>query len=153
MKDLKKIEAKIEKFIDDFNKQVSIIEDNKDFHASIIKLSAKYPEHKELLEFIVLINDKLETRQSLFSDMVSDSFLEMMRIKKEVIGKLIRKEEDMAKTKELEHLSNKERFINKLKGLSFKDYRFILILLAIIVGGAALIIVPGLIGDILISIK
>ncbi len=131
MEDYRKIEKNIEKLINDFNKQVSHIEDNKDFHSSIIELSAKYPEHKELLEFIVLINDKLETRQSLFSDMVSDSFLDMMRIKKEIVIKLIDKES-----------SDKERIINKIKGISFKDYKFIAILLAVIVLGLGIILAP-----------
>jgi hypothetical protein len=129
MKDLEMMENELCKLIDDFNKQVGSMDDYNDFHNRLIKLSTEHPQHKELLEFIVMINDKLETKHSIFSDLITDSFVELMGIKKQVIKKMIEKEE-------------KKTLWNRLTSVSLKDYKFILLIIAIIVIGTGLIIYP-----------
>jgi len=134
MKDYEEIEKSLDKLIDDFSKQIVHIDDNTNFHNSIIELSSKYPEHKELLEFIVMVNDKLETKHSVFSDLVSDSFIELMKLKKEVLHELKREPKKSV-------ISN----LNILKNISLKDTKFILILLAIILGSFTIIFAPNVV--------
>ena len=134
MKKLECIEKSIDKLIEEFNRQVVSMDDNKEFHNTIINLSSKYPEHKELLEFIVMVNDKIETRQSIFSDMIIDSFNELMRIKKEVLIKMIEKE----------RIENEKKVFAKLKNLKASDYKTILFFIAIIIFGAAILIYPDI---------
>jgi hypothetical protein len=130
MKNLECMEKSIDKLIEEFNKQVVSMDDNKEFHNTIINLSSKYPEHKELLEFIVMVNDKIETRQSIFSDMIIDSFNELMRIKKDVLMKMIEKE----------RLENEKKLFSKIKKIDISDYKSILFLIAIIVLGASILL-------------
>lgn len=90
MKDLKEIESSLDQLYSDFNHQLEALgSDSKEFHKSLIELSSKYPDHKELLQFIVFINDKIETKQSMFSDIVVDSFNELVRTKKFLVRKMI----------------------------------------------------------------
>jgi hypothetical protein len=134
MKNLECMEKSIDKLIEEFNKQVVSMDDNKEFHNTIINLSSKYPEHKELLEFIVMVNDKIETRQSIFSDMIIDSFNELMRIKKEVLIKMIEKE----------RIENEKKLFAKLTNLKASDYKTILFFIAIIIFGAAILLYPDI---------
>ena len=124
MEELKKIEASLIKLQEEFNIQISAMtNDSKIFHNSIIELSAKYPNHKELLQFIVQINDKLETNQSIFSDIVIDSFNDMINVKHVMLKKMILTQEKMAK----ENLKNSP-FIDKIKKIEFsKNMKFITI--------------------------
>lgn len=86
MKNIDKLQEDLEKIKNEFNQQISALEtDQKDFHNSLIALSAKYPEHLEMLQFIVFINDKLETNQSLFIDIVGDTFNSTIENKQEFI--------------------------------------------------------------------
>ena len=74
----------------DFNTQINAIESNKvEFDDVLIELSAKYPEHRELLSFIVHVNDKLETNQTIFVDIVSDTLNEIIKNKNILIKKII----------------------------------------------------------------
>jgi len=137
MKDYEEIEKSLDKLIDDFSKQMVHIDDNTNFHNSIIELSSKYPEHKELLEFIVMVNDKLETKHSVFSDLVSDSFIELMKLKKEVLHEL-KRENDKQKTTN----SKKTSIIDNFKKITLKDTKTILILISIIITGITVIFSP-----------
>jgi len=134
MKKLEYMEKSIDKLIEEFNRQIVSMDDNKEFHNTIINLSSKYPEHKELLEFIVMVNDKIETRQSIFSDMIIDSFNELMRIKKEVLIKMIEKE----------RIENEKNILTKLKNLKVSDYKTILFFIAIIIFGVVILIYPDI---------
>jgi uncharacterized coiled-coil DUF342 family protein len=58
MHKLTEIENSLIKLHDDFNKQIQALGNNpQEFHKVLIELSTKYPDHKELLQFIVFIND------------------------------------------------------------------------------------------------
>ena len=101
IQDLEKIEISLIKLKRDFNIQLSALSsDSKEFHNSIIELSYKYPNHKELLQFIVHVNDKLEAHQSLFSDIVADTFNDMLEVKADMVGKMIQIQKKAIKDKE-----------------------------------------------------
>jgi len=90
MKDYKKIEKSLNKLHNDFNLQLNALgNDSVQFHDAIIELTAKYPEHKDLLHFIVHINDKLETNHTLFSEIFIDSFNDLIRIKQNMLDKIM----------------------------------------------------------------
>jgi hypothetical protein len=89
MKDIIRIERTLDKLEHDFNTQLSALGNNtNDFHNALIDLTAKYPEHKDLLQFIVHINDKLEMNHNIFSEVITDTFTEMLKLKKDLIIKL-----------------------------------------------------------------
>lgn len=70
----------------DFNVQLNGIEnDLKEFHKILINLTKKYPEHAELLEFIVFINDKLETNQTQYKQVISEVITKMIDYKKIIL--------------------------------------------------------------------
>ena len=80
--ELKRIDNSLEKLQDDFNKQLDAIEDDThSFHRAMIELSAKNPEHKEIVQFIVLVNDKLETKHKNHSEVMVDSLNEMINVR------------------------------------------------------------------------
>ena len=71
----------------DFNVQLNGIEnDLKEFHKILINLTKKYPEHAELLEFIVFINDKLETNQTQYKQVISEVITKMIDYKKIILA-------------------------------------------------------------------
>jgi len=138
MKELKKIDESLERLHSDFNKQLEILgSDTKEFHNALIDLSAKYPDHKELLQFIVFINDKLETNQSMFAEIVVDSFNEMIKTKKQLVQKLL---------EERENSNNNLTLWEKVKITTgtMKNIKMILTALAVILLAAGVIIAPDM---------
>jgi len=133
MKNLKKIENSLEKLHDDFNKQLEAIgTDSTEFHKALIELTAKYPDHKEIIHFIVSVNDRLTTQHSIFSEVLSDSFNELVKIKKDLLYNLI----DDKQESSIKNTS----FISKIK--TFKDIKIILVTLSIIAIAVGVIFAP-----------
>ena len=148
MKDLKKIEASLELLHSDFNKQLAALSrDSKEFHTALIELSFKYPDHKELLQFIVFINDKLETNHTIFSDIVTESFNELVRVKKEMVTKIIEDKEVVV----VESTKPKKAFLARVLGHAniFKDIKLGLISLAVILLAIAVLVAPGMFLEVL----
>jgi len=142
MKELIKIDQSLQKLQNDFNSQLEVLgSDTKEFHNALIELSSKYPDHKELLQFIVFINDKLEINQNLFGEIVSDSFNEMIRLKKELICDIMAKHEPLKDTQK-----DEGTLWSKTKGFigSFKNAKIILTAMAVIALAAAVIIAPAM---------
>lgn len=119
MDQLEKIDRTLDALNKEFNQQIQASQDKKDvnmFHNDIIKLTSKYPEHAELLEFIVLVNDRLETKHSIFSDIIIDSFNVLVQNKKSLI----------------DHMKYQNSFMGRIKNFTFKDIKIIGIIGAII---------------------
>jgi hypothetical protein len=141
MKELKKIDESLELLHNDFNKQLEALgSDTKEFHNALIDLSAKYPDHKELLQFIVFINDKLETNQSMFADIVVESFNELIRTKKTLVQKLLDEKENITK------VSNDLSIWQKVKVATgaMKNIKMILTSIAVILLAVGVIIAPDM---------
>ena len=150
LKNLMKIEASLEKLQNDFNSQLSVLQsDTKEFHNSIIDLSAKYPEHKELLQFIVFINDKLETNQKLFEEIITDSFNCLIENKRSLIAEVIlNKEENCLKVGDCK----KDRgFFGKVKDytIGLKDAKLLTTSLAVIAVVAGALIAPDILMNVI----
>lgn len=86
MQKLIEVAASLVKLEADFNNQLSAIEDDtQTFHAAMIELTANNPENKELVQFIVFVNDKLETKHQTHSEVMIEAFNEMISVKKRLI--------------------------------------------------------------------
>jgi len=137
MEKLQEINESLTQLQEDFNRQISIIgSDKMEFHDVLIELTAKYPEHKELLSFIVHINDKLETNQTLFVDVVSDTFNELIKNKNALVKKII--SEKKIRLEDTGSIWGKTKSITTF----FKNSKIILTALAIIAIAGAVIIAP-----------
>lgn len=85
-KDLDKIDEKLSQLQIDFNKQIHAIEDDvNEFHKQLINLGVKHPDSKELIEFIVFINDRIEMKQTQFEDVLKDTVKQLIDYKKDLI--------------------------------------------------------------------
>ena len=88
-KDLKSIDDSLVKLKEDFNNQMDANEDDTNsFHNTVIDLAAKNPEHKELLRFMVFVNDKLETKHKTYAEIYSDAFNELITTKRDLLNTL-----------------------------------------------------------------
>jgi len=140
MKELKKIDQSLMKLQQDFNTQLeSLGSDTNEFHNALIELSAKYPNHKELLQFIVFINDKLEINQNIFHEIVCDSLNQLIRLKKDLVCDIIDIHSKGIKQEENTLWGKTKSFIG-----SFKNIKMILTALAVISLAAAVIIAPAM---------
>ena len=83
---LKELEESLKLLKREFNEQLnSISTDTIALNTAIIRLSSKYPEHADLLEFILFVNDRIDTKHTIFSEVVIDSFNTLVDIKKELL--------------------------------------------------------------------
>lgn len=86
IRELDELYNKLEELKRDFNNQLNGMEcDLNEFHKILINLSKKYPEQSELLEFIVFINDKLETNQTQYKQIISDAINRLISYKQIII--------------------------------------------------------------------
>ena len=142
MKDLKRLDEALDRLHTDFNTQLNAIQsDSKEFHTSIVDLVAKYPEHKEIINFTIFVNDKLETNQRIFSDVVTESFNEIIKNKRMLVQAIIDSHKD---------LENKSGFKKTLESLSsLADFKMIFISIAVIVLVIGVLIVPSQLVEVL----
>jgi hypothetical protein len=152
MKELKKIESSLEKLHKDFNSQLQALStDSKEFHNSIIDISTKYPEYKELLQFMVFINDKLETNQNMFSEVVIDSFNELVKVKKDLVQEIITGKEVIGKySEDGTPKSFWSNFLSKFK--TFKDIKIALTTISISLIALSALFVPDKLLEILAAL-
>jgi len=89
MQNLTEVDNSLIKLRVDFNKQLAAIEDDtQSFHAAMIELSARNPENTELVQFIVFVNDKLETKHKTHSEVMIEAFNELIDVKRSLIHAL-----------------------------------------------------------------
>lgn len=70
-----------------FNTQFNDITfDLKSLHEKLITLSTEFPEHKNLIEFIIFINDRIEIKQTHMKDVLTDTFNELIKVKQEILN-------------------------------------------------------------------
>jgi hypothetical protein len=100
------------------------------FHKRLIDLISKNPEDKEILEFIVLVNDKIETKIDNYFEIINYIMLDSLKIKSNIISFLKNLElEEINKIKNIEttfvnninknQANNKPTMIQKIKKIDF----------------------------------
>lgn len=99
--DLREIESSLEELSKELDIQISQYElDNNEFHNNLIELISKYPEYKELIHFIVSVNDRLVTTQILSRDVFYEAIKGII-LQKRILIKMLHKEyEEKNKPKE-----------------------------------------------------
>jgi hypothetical protein len=121
-----------EKMIDDFNK---LYDGEKELHDRLIKISTSHPDQVELLNFMVFLNDRLSTSQKKGHEAVLDTLTKIMKNKKELL-KIVEK--------------NKKK-INKppiWRRIEFKDFKVILLTMAMIILMLGLLFFPDFRADV-----
>lgn len=130
-KGLEKIDEKLSQLQTEFNKQIHAIEDDvNEFHKQLINLGVKHPDSKELIEFIVFINDRIEMKQTQFEDVLKDTIKQLIDYKKELV---VINNKMVAKVNELDERKPPSMFqwvLSKVK--TFADIKIIVGLVTII---------------------
>lgn len=139
--DLKEIEKEFEDLLKTLDNQLSDSSNNgkSKFHMNLIDIMEKHPNSKELIQFMVGINDSLGTQQETFEDNIILSVKNIINIKMKLIKLII---SDLEPT-------FKERVISSVKKSPIKYTVFgllgILLLLALFFIPAKLMALLGMI--------
>lgn len=128
---LKKIEERLEKLQSDFNNQIQAIDnDVSGFHKQMLDLSSRHSDSKELIEFIVFINDRIDLKQMQFEDVIKDTLKTMIEYKKDLIdinSRIINKVQEIDERKPP---SLWRQALSKIKSIA--DIKIILGIIAVI---------------------
>jgi arsenate reductase-like glutaredoxin family protein len=119
--ELKSIDIKLELIIKDLDIQFSAMTiDSATFHKNMLEVSSKHPESQTLIQFIVFVNDRLETNQTIYRGILLDSLKNLIVQKQMLIKRLIvEAEQREAKASVTERV-----------GKFFKDNKTILIVIS-----------------------
>jgi len=110
MKELQQLDVRLSSALKTLDVQMSKLgrSDQATFHKALMALMSDHSEQKEIIQFIVAINDKLETKNSHFRDLVYDTLKEIIETKRALMDKLIKDLEarkttssDLSLTKEM----------------------------------------------------
>jgi len=139
IRELESLDQNLTSLKGNFNNQMNAIEgDLKEFHKHLIALSAKYPEQKELLEFIVFINDRIETNQTNFKEVLSESINELIVIKKQIVKENVKSRKNYLEDRDKKGFFGK--FMNVINIL--KDMKWIITAIVLLVVVTGFIFVP-----------
>lgn len=95
VKNLKIIEETLSDLSKELDSQLNATSlDTVKFHEHLIELLSNYPDDKELIQFIVFINDRIVTNQELSKDIIYDTLKELIKQKQLLIKELLKNEEE-----------------------------------------------------------
>jgi len=112
-------EEELKKIIDDLDKQLEALsDDNETFHHSIIDIISNNPKSKEIIQFIVAINDKIETKHDNLKEVLRDSLKSLTHAKIKIFREI---------SKEIEKLNTEideddERSMGKMKHRMYNSF-------------------------------
>lgn len=128
-KEIDELITRLEKLKSDFNNQLTLIDnDINEFHKVLLDLVSKYPEHKDIVEFIIFVNDKIKLEQIVMKEVILDTFNELIQIKTETL-KIFNQE-------------NEDTTNNIMTYLQSNDFKHLLYIVAFIIFILMLIIAP-----------
>ena len=107
--ELDKLDLRLKEVLKDFQAQLaSLGTKSSDFHVSLVEIISKNPEQKEMINFIVHVNDKLETNQNIYSDIVNETIKQNLSIQRDItkVVKNIIKQPTSKKHKDIESFAN-----------------------------------------------
>jgi hypothetical protein len=94
VEELKEIETALEEILKELNSQQgALVSDGVAFHTNLINLLSTYPEEKELIHFIVFINDRLETSQTLSKNILFEAVCKIIVQKQYLVKRMIKEKE------------------------------------------------------------
>lgn len=128
-KEIDELITRLEKLKSDFNNQLTLIDnDINEFHKVLLDLVSKYPEHKDIVEFIIFVNDKIKLEQIVMKEVILDTFNELIQIKTETL-KIFNQE-------------NEDTTNNIMTYLQSNDFKHLLYIVAFIIFILMVIIAP-----------
>lgn len=90
---LKEIEETLNLLSKDLDSQLSASSlDTEKFHEQLINLISKYPDNKEIIQFIVFINDRIVTNQEISKDIMYETIKSLIHQKQILIKELLNQE-------------------------------------------------------------
>jgi hypothetical protein len=92
MERYKDLEKRLQDILENLDSQIAVLNNQNDigFHKSLINIMSVYPESKEIIQFVVDINDRLETKNEIFKDLVYDSIRNIVYVKQQIVIELIK---------------------------------------------------------------
>ena len=138
MYNLERIKRDLEKLDKELSEQIQALDidkkkDNDRLRDDMLKISSTYQDQVLVLRFITFVNDKLETKQQLFSEIVSDTLKELIKNKQELVLEFMNYESSIKGKKKnidfLEFFIEKVKLINEIKSVIIFGSIFITILI------------------------
>ena len=108
LEELKDIEQKLEQLSKELDTQLSAtsLESDK-FHENLINLLSKFPDDKELIQFIVFINDRLVTNHEISRDILYETLRGLILQKQYLVRRLIKEHENIIQKRKEEPIISK----------------------------------------------
>jgi len=101
LNDLKEIEHSLEQLSKELDSQLSAYSSDADkFHENLINLLSKFPDDKELIQFIVFINDRIVTSHTISRDILYETVKGIIKQKQYLLKRLIKEYEIKSVTEE-----------------------------------------------------
>jgi len=112
MYNIEDFEEELKNVMNDLDKQLEALSsDNENFHHSIIDIISNSPKSKEIIQFIVAINDKLETKQDNLKEILRDSLKSLVYVKIKIFREI---------NKEIEKLNTEVKKQSNFEKVKFK---------------------------------
>lgn len=92
MEDLKEIEKNLQKLEAALDRQfeaASTTSDLDKFHKNLIEILVQSPQEKEIIEFVVFINDRLETKHTITTEIMLETIKDVIKLKRQMVKKII----------------------------------------------------------------
>lgn len=149
MEDLKEIEKNLQKLEAALDRQfeaASTTSDLDKFHKNLIEILAQSPQEKEIIEFVVFINDRLETKHTITTEIMLETIKDVIKLKRQMVKKIIGLCDNTKKISLFERFLD---FVSDNKGLLM----IILISLGVVVFGLVVFLMPEQLIEILKEIN
>lgn len=137
LEDIENLQKDLKQFKEDFGRQLDAIgSDNGGFHSQMLNLAGKYSEHKELIEFIVFVNDRIELNHMQFKDLMVDTIEEFYQYKLGMLKAMKKQRKD--------YLALKESYSFKgiMKRLT-SDYKILLVSVMMVIAVTSFAFFPA----------
>ena len=131
------LEKKLEEIQIHLDNQIQILDslDDGKFHNTLIDIIHAFPESKELIQFIVSINDKSETKNEIFKDVIYKTVRDLVSVKQQAVFEIMKELKEQKKQKE-----QTKSFVDNVKEMITP--KIILMTIAAIAALVALFIIP-----------
>lgn len=149
MEDLKEIEKNLQKLEAALDRQfeaASTTSDLDKFHKNLIEILVQSPQEKEIIEFVVFINDRLETKHTITTEIMLETIKDVIKLKHQMVKKIIGLCDNTKKISLFERFLD---FVSDNKGLLM----IILISLGVVVFGLVVFLMPEQLIEILKEIN
>ena len=130
----KELEQEIERVLKELDLQLENTNlNNSEFHLNLIDIISKNPELKEIIQFIVSNSDRLETKQDIIKDILSDSIKDLSNAKKKMLDLMLSELQTIKESKKSKVRQKLDNYMGLLKD-NPKTLLFILFGILVVIG-------------------